>query len=38
VKSLPRYLLFVLALAGDSTFRRFFAMAAEGLVYRGGGP
>src|SRR3546814_693410 len=28
VKSLPRYLLIVLALAGDSTMRRFLAMAA----------
>jgi hypothetical protein len=38
VKSLPRYLLIVLALAGDSTIRRFLAMAAEGLVCSGGAP
>ena len=29
MKSLPRYLLIVLALAGDSTMSRFFAMAGE---------
>src|SRR3546814_4328639 len=29
VKSLPRYLLIVLALAGDSTMRRFLAMRSE---------
>jgi len=27
-----------LALAGDSTIRRFLAMAAEGLVYSGRAP
>src|SRR5207342_1707229 len=30
VKSLPRYLLIVLALAGDSTMRRFLAMGESG--------
>src|SRR5207342_493898 len=37
VKSLPRYLLIVLALAGDSTMRRFFAMdtVPEVLAWRG---
>src|SRR5690606_31120311 len=29
VKSLPRYLLIVLALAGDSTMRRFLAMGRQ---------
>jgi hypothetical protein len=29
VKSLPRYLLIVLALAGDSTMRRFLAMGVQ---------
>jgi hypothetical protein len=35
---LPRYLLIVLALAGDSTIRRFLAMAAEGLLCCGSAP
>src|SRR5690606_40725081 len=38
VKSLPRYLLIVLALAGDSTMRRFLAMAGGCvLAVRAGG-
>src|SRR5918993_6135 len=36
MKSLPRYLLIVLALAGDSTMRRFFAMAGVGSGKWGG--
>src|SRR6476469_6426784 len=37
VKSLPRYLLIVLALAGDSTMRRFLAMGAVPRVTVGAG-